>query len=131
MEDLKKRSIPAVLETLTYLPDRTPEASMDGGTAGAFATLFDYRDGGVYVGHYSGSSAWERHPQGDEIVMAIEGYTTLILLEDGVEVPIDLKAQEMVVVRANTWHRFKNARELKVMAVTPQPSEHQLEHPGG
>tara|TARA_Y100001934_G_C12374447_1_gene788382 strand:+ start:2540 stop:2737 length:198 start_codon:yes stop_codon:yes gene_type:complete len=65
---------------------------MDGGTAVAAATLFDYRDGGVFIGHYSGSRAWERHPQGDEIIMGIEGYTTLILLEDGVEVPIDLKA---------------------------------------
>lgn len=122
-------SLPETIERLEYLPDRTPETAFSGGSGNAFAELSEYRDGGVYVGYYSGDSEWERHPKGDEIVMALEGSTTLILRRDGTDERLALGAQELAIVPANTWHRFEGSKELKVFAVTPQPSDHRLEDP--
>jgi len=124
-------SIPEIISRLEYLPDRTPEMAFEGGGGKAFAELSEYRDGGVYVGYYSGDSEWERHPKGDEIVMALEGSTTLVLRRSDLDERLTLSAREMVVVPANTWHRFEGSRELKVFAVTPQPSDHRLEDPDG
>lgn len=103
--------------------------AVDGGTERAFATLAPYRDGAIYVGHYSGSSEWERHPNGDEIVMVLEGSTTVVLKEAEANVEVHLAAGEMVVVPRNTWHRFVGSNNLKVMTVTPQPTDHSLEDP--
>ena len=41
----------------------------------SFATLAAYRDGGIFATHFRGSSGWERHPQGDEVVQILEGAT--------------------------------------------------------
>ena len=98
-------------------------------TADAFSTLAKYRDGAIHVGYYSGSSEWERHPAGDELVIALEGDTTLILLVEGQEERLDLHGGDLAVVPANTWHRFEDSVKLKVLAVTPDPSDHQLERP--
>ncbi|MGA8260513.1 MAG: cupin domain-containing protein [Arenicellales bacterium] len=124
-------SLAETISRLEFLPDRTPGMAFSGGAEKAFAELSKYRDGGVYVGYYSGDSEWERHPQGDEIVMALEGSTTLILRRNGVDERLALSAQELAVVPENTWHRFEGSTKLKVLAVTPQPSDHRLEDPDG
>ena len=65
-------SIDAALESLTFLPDRTPLTSRDD----YFAVLSPYRDGGMFVAHYAGETEWERHNTGDEVVMVLEGRTS-------------------------------------------------------
>lgn len=124
-----KISINDAIAGLTYLPDRTPEMGHSDQTAAAFSKLAGYRDGAIHIGYYSGSSEWERHPAGDELVIALEGATTLILLIDGNEEQVEMETGELAVVPANTWHRFENSVKLKVLAVTPDPSDHQLERP--
>ena len=43
-----------------------------------------YRDGAVFTGKFAGESAWERHPNGDEIVQIVDGATTLhVMTADG------------------------------------------------
>ena len=44
---------------------------------GAFATLAPFRDGNIFSAKFSGDGAWERHPNGDELVQMIAGVTTL------------------------------------------------------
>src|SRR4051794_24285696 len=90
-------SIPDTLSALRFVGDRSPE-SRDGELADAFAVLAQYRDGAIFVGHWAGTSEWERHPVGDEIVTVIEGHTTIFLLIDGVDQPSVLNPGEMVVV---------------------------------
>lgn len=124
-----KKSVSDILASVTYLPNRTPGMSHTGGTEKAFAEVSKYRDGAIYVGYYSGGSEWERHSSGDEIVMALEGRTTLVLLVEGREERVQLGESELCVVPANTWHRFEGSDKLKVMSVTPQPTDHQLERP--
>ena len=40
---------------------------------GAFAELAPYRDAAIFAGKFAGTSAWERHPMGDEIVQIVDG----------------------------------------------------------
>ena len=126
---IEKKSLADILRQGTYLPNRTPEMGFNGGTKGVFSTVSAYRNGAIFVGHYSGSSEWERHPAGDEIVMSIEGSTTIVLLANGEEHRIDLNAGELVVVPEGYWHRFEGSTQLKVLSVTPQPTEHSLDRP--
>lgn len=126
---IEKKSIAELLSTVKYLPNRTPESGFNGETAGVFALASPYRDGAIYVGHYSGSSEWERHDKGDEIVFALEGFTTVVLLVDGAEQRVPLQGGEFVVVPQGLWHRFDGSRSLKVMSVTPTPTDHSLDTP--
>ena len=121
-----KKSIHQILSTLTYLEERRPEMAFTGGAEAAFAEVAPIRDGAIYLGHYSGSSEWDRHGAGDELVLVLEGTTTVILRTDAGEERVTLAAQELVVVPAGVWHRFENSRNLKVLTVTPQPTEHSL-----
>ena len=59
----------------------------------------------------------------------VEGETTLILLVDSKEVSNTLGQGELLVVPQNTWHRFETSKAVKIMSVTPQPTEHSVEHP--
>lgn len=124
-----KQSIPGLLSQVTYLPDRKPTLENDKNIADAFARVAEYRDGGIFTGYYSGSSEWERHGQGDELVMALEGSTTVVLFIDGAEQRVELTAGELVVVPQGIWHRFDGSDHLKVFTVTPQPTDHRLDQP--
>ncbi|MEM8766633.1 MAG: cupin domain-containing protein [Pseudomonadota bacterium] len=112
-------------DSLTFAANRKPDST---DIQRAVCTLSEFRDGGVYLAHFAGVSAWERHPAGDELVMVCEGETALSLILNGEEVIRELKAGELIVVPAGTWHRF-NSAGVKLMAVTPQPSDHQVEKP--
>jgi quercetin dioxygenase-like cupin family protein len=121
-------SIEAAFERHRFLANRTPETSEEE-AAGAFAMLSEYRDGAIFIGHYAGNSQWERHVNGDEIVFVIEGGTTLILLVDSQEIPKKLGQGELLVMPENTWHRFETPKAVKIMSVTPQPTDHCIERP--
>ena len=125
MKDTQAKSVKQALEGLTFLRDRRPDST---GTDASFCLLDSYRDGGIYLGHFAGNSEWERHPRGEEIVHILAGETTLILLLDGEEQPHALRAGELLVIPQNTWHRFVSPG-VKVMTVTPQPTDHSVERP--
>lgn len=127
---VEKKSLTEILKQLQHLPNRTPEMAFSGEAGSAFSDIASYRDGVISVGYYSGNSEWERHPSGDEIVMAIEGSTTLVLLVNGIQHSLSLNPGELVVVPQGHWHRFEASKHLRVMSVTPQPTEHTLEVPG-
>lgn len=113
---------------LTYLNGRTPDTT-DEESKDSFALLSEYRDGGVYIAHYSGISEWERHSNGDEFVQVLDGVTTLILLENNQEQRNNLKAGEVMVVPKGIWHRFESPDGVKVMTITPQPTDHSIKLP--
>jgi mannose-6-phosphate isomerase-like protein (cupin superfamily) len=126
---LSKASLSELINSLTYLPNRTPEMAFNGEASEAFAEVSAYRDGSIYVGHYSGNSEWERHAAGDEIVIALEGKTTVVVFDAGAERRFSLAATDLLVVPKGSWHRFENSQRLKVLTVTPQPTEHRIEVP--
>lgn len=126
---IEKKSLADIISRLVHLPNRTPEMAFNGVADQAFAEVAPYREGAIAVGYYSGSSEWERHPVGDEIVMALEGCTTVVILVDGAEQRVALRAGDLLVVPQNHWHRFENSDQLKILGITPQPSEHSLTLP--
>ena len=121
-------SIQNAFKQITHLEGRTPQTT-DEEYEGAFAKLSDYGNGGIFITDYTGNSEWERHPNGDELVQVIEGETTLVLSMNGGQTSHLLKANDLLVVPSNIWHRFESPKGVKVMTITPQPTEHSIERP--
>jgi quercetin dioxygenase-like cupin family protein len=108
---------------LTMLKGRTP-TTPEAERAGAFARLAPYRDGAIFTAKFAGTSAWERHPQGDEIVQIIDGATTLHLMTGEGRQSLLLGAGMVAFVPQDTWHQFEAPDGVCVMTATPQPTEH-------
>ena len=130
--DLTKEILPVSIlnkfDQVTFLANRTPETS-DDQMQNAFIKLADFDKSGIYITHYSGTSEWERHPSGDELVQIIDGETTLFLLIDGEEQSFNLSKGELMVVPKGIWHRFESPKGLKVLTITPPPTEHSINLP--
>jgi quercetin dioxygenase-like cupin family protein len=110
----------AKLRTLQGRTPETPEADRKG----AFAKLAAYRDGGMFAAKFQGDSAWERHPNGDEIVQIVEGRTTVHLMTADGPQSVALSAGMVIIVPQNTWHRFEAPDGVALVTATPQPTEH-------
>ena len=108
---------------LKMLRGRTPETPA-AAREGAFARLAPYRDGAVFAAKFTGEAAWERHPQGDEIVQIVDGATILHVMTDDGPQSFELKARMLAIVPQNTWHRFEAPDGVCLMTATPQPTEH-------
>jgi mannose-6-phosphate isomerase-like protein (cupin superfamily) len=108
---------------LKMLQGRTPTSSEDE-REGAFARLAPYRDGAVFIAKFAGVSAWERHPNGDEIVFIVSGATTLHLITAEERESVSLRAGVMAIVPKNAWHQFEAPDGVCVMTATPEPTEH-------
>ena len=120
---VKAVDIEAALAGLPVLQGRRPDTPEDEAAA-AFATLADFRDGGVFAGSFAGESPWERHPKGDELVHVLAGATTLtVLTDDGPQV-LEMKAGMLTVVPQGCWHRFNAPQGVTVLTATPQPTDH-------
>jgi len=116
------------LSTVKFLKNRTPETTYEE-AKDSFALLSEYRDGGIYVVHYSGFSEWERHLNGDEFVQVLDGETILILLHENQEQRNELSSGQLLVIPKGVWHRFESPNGVKIMTITPQPTEHSSERP--
>ncbi len=120
---VKAVDIAASLEGRPVLKDRTPQTPPEA-EEGVFATLSPFGEGGLFAGSFQGQSAWERHPNGDELVQVLKGSTELtILTEEGPSV-LTLSAGMLTVVPQGCWHRFFAADGVTVMTATPLPTEH-------
>jgi quercetin dioxygenase-like cupin family protein len=111
------------LGSLKMLKGRTPTTSEEA-REGAFAHLAPYRDGGMFAGKFAGTSAWERHPQGEEIVHILEGAATLHLMTEEGRQSVALEDGMIVIVPQNMWHQFEAPDGVCVMTTTPQPTQH-------
>jgi quercetin dioxygenase-like cupin family protein len=115
-------------DTLAKMPmmkGRRPESTeAERKATGAFVTLAPYRDGNVYSAKFSGDAAWERHPNGDELVQIIDGSTTLHLMTDAGLETHELVAGMVAIVPQNTWHRFHAPNGVSIVTATPRPTEH-------
>lgn len=110
---------------LAMLRGRTPEMlEAERKESGAFATLTPFRDGNIFSARFSGGGAWERHPNGDELVQVVDGATVLHIMTDEGPQSHTLRAGMMVIVPQGTWHRFESADGVTLMTATPQPTEH-------
>ena len=108
---------------LKMLEGRTPTSSA-AERKGAFARLAPYRDGAIFAAKFSGRSARERHPVGDEIVQIFDGATTLHLLTDEGKQSLALSGGMIAVVPQNTWHQFEAPDAVCAVTAMPPPTEH-------
>jgi mannose-6-phosphate isomerase-like protein (cupin superfamily) len=111
------------LDSLVLLEGRG-EHTTEAEAQASFTTVSKFRDGGIFVAHFSGSSGWEIHPKGDELVQILEGATRLDIIVDDEIQSLDLTAGSVLVVPQNSWHRFDSKTGVKVMTATPQPTQH-------
>ena len=89
----------------------------------AFAELAEFNNGGIYTGSFSGESAWERHPNGDELVHVLDGEATIVILAEEGKQELVLKSGMMVVVPKGLWHRFIVPELVTLLSATPLPTE--------
>ena len=120
---LKAIEFAKALEGLKPLRMRGPQTT-EAEAEAAFATLADFRDGGIFIGSFEGDSGWEIHRGGDEIVQILAGSTTLTIITDEGPQAIEMKAGTLIVVPQGRWHRFNAKEQVTVMTATPQPTEH-------
>ena len=79
---------------------------------------FTARDFGMFDEHplggrrWRGLSPWERHPDGDELLMPLDGDVDLTLLTDEGEVHLQLASGSIFVVPRGLWHRQHAARTV-------------------
>jgi mannose-6-phosphate isomerase-like protein (cupin superfamily) len=107
---------------LTMLEGRTPTTTA-AERREAMSRLLPYRDGAVFAAKFSGKSAWERHPRGDEIVQIVAGSTTLHLITAEGRQSLALKAGMLAVVPQNAWHQFESPDGVALITTTPLPTE--------
>jgi len=111
------------LEDLVLLENRG-EHTTEAEAQDSFTTISDFRDGGIFVAHFSGSSGWEIHPKGDELVHILAGSTRFDIIVDKEIQSLELIAGSVLVVPQNSWHRFDSKTGVKVLTATPQPTTH-------
>jgi quercetin dioxygenase-like cupin family protein len=108
---------------LRMLQGRTAETPPEA-REGAFARLAPYRDGAIFTAKFAGDGAWERHPNGDEIVQIVDGATTLHLLTEEGAQSVELRAGMVAIVPQGVWHRFAAPDGVSLLTATPQPTQH-------
>jgi mannose-6-phosphate isomerase-like protein (cupin superfamily) len=115
----------AELAKLNMLRGRRPDMTeVERKESGGFATLAPFRDGNIFGAKFAGDGAWERHPNGDELVQIVDGSTTLhIMTEDGPK-SYALSAGMVVIVPQGAWHRFDSPAGVSLVTATPKPTEH-------
>src|SRR5215475_10472811 len=115
----------AEFSKLKLLRGRRPEMTeADRKGSGGFATLAQFRDGNIFSARFAGDGAWERHPNGDELVQIVDGSATLhVMAQDG-PASYAVTAGMMVIVPQGTWHRFHSPDGVGLVTATPKPTEH-------
>jgi mannose-6-phosphate isomerase-like protein (cupin superfamily) len=113
------------LGKMPMMQGRRPESTeAERKATGAFVTLAPYRDGNIYSAKFSGRAAWERHPNGDELVQIVDGSTSVDIIVDGKVETHQLGAGMTLIVPQGAWHRFHAPDGVSIVTATPRPTEH-------
>jgi mannose-6-phosphate isomerase-like protein (cupin superfamily) len=86
-----------------------------------FQELAPFNDGAfcMYYGGQGDQSAWELHPDTDELLMVLAGSVTVEILTATDRHLLPLTAGQFVVVPEGHWHRHTDARDVVEMFFTP------------
>jgi mannose-6-phosphate isomerase-like protein (cupin superfamily) len=85
----------------------------------AGADLGGFDSGNITLGHFSGTSPWEQHVDGDELFYVVEGEIHLVLLHehdagrDEVRVPMG----SVFVIPRGRWHRSIARAPVRVLTL--------------
>ena len=115
--------IHAAFASLSGFKDRSPVSAGPAFDA-AFDKLTTTETGAVFAAKFQGTSAWERHPNGDELVQIVDGSARVTIMHEGNENVFEMSAGMLTIVPRGSWHRFEAPDGVKVMTMTPLPTEH-------
>jgi quercetin dioxygenase-like cupin family protein len=113
----------AELAKLKMLSARTPQTTR-AEREGSSARLTPYRDGAIFAIKSAGRGAWERHPEGDELVHVVDGAATLHIVTEEGRQSFAIKAGMLAIVPRGAWHRFDYPDGVTLMTATPGASEY-------
>ena len=117
------QAIKAAAAALPGVQGRRPDSSEEE-LNGAFGVLQETRESGMFIAKFTGESAWERHPNGDELVQVLAGRTKVtVIAEDGPQT-LEMTADMAIVVPRGAWHKFQAETEVQLMTMTAMPTEH-------
>src|SRR5208337_4051611 len=73
----------------------------------------------IGVMSYTGLTPWERHPDGDELLLALDGELDVTVLTDDGPVTRKLRAGEAFVCPQGLWHRQNAEKSVSMLYGTP------------
>jgi len=98
-------------------------------------SLGSFDDGNVGLGRYvPGSSPWERHRNGDELLLVTDGEVEIeILAEDGTSRVESLGEGTLFIVPSGLWHQLTASDNVNILYISPSEdgAERTREHPFG
>jgi mannose-6-phosphate isomerase-like protein (cupin superfamily) len=113
----------AELAKLKTLQGLTPQTKLVEGEG--FALLAPYRDSSIFAFKFSGITAWERHPGGEELVQTVEGTAILeMVVDDGAPQSFEISAGMIAIVPKGIWHRARLLDGTTLISVTPAQTEY-------
>ncbi|MFI5315960.1 MAG: cupin domain-containing protein [Myxococcota bacterium] len=80
----------------------------------------------IFLSKFSGDDApWERHPDGDELIVVLEGGGEITVLTENGPVTSELRPGRLFVCPKGLWHRARPQPAMTALYVTPVAgSEH-------
>ncbi len=95
--------------------------------------LGSYDESTLGIGHFvSGSSPWERHLNGDELLYVTDGSVSIEVLEgDGSSTILEVGDGQLFVVPTGKWHQLTATKSVNIMFASPaeEGAERTREHP--
>lgn len=96
-------------------------------------SLGSFDKSSIGIGRYvPGSSPWERHNNGDELLYVTDGHVQIEVLNDSGKSSIEqLVEGSLFVVPRGKWHQLTAADNVNILYVSPSEEgvERQREHP--
>ena len=105
------------LTKLKRLQGLTPQTILEEGEG--FALLARYRDSAILAFKLSGKTAWERHPDGEELVQIVEGTAIIEMATGGPSQSFEVSAGMIAIVPKGVWHRAHFLSGTTLISVTP------------
>jgi mannose-6-phosphate isomerase-like protein (cupin superfamily) len=89
----------------------------------AFPKLASFDAGDITIGRWSGQSPWERHVEGDELFLVLDGEIEFTLLSDHDSTKVRVPKGSIFVIPRAAWHRAvaRHATTLTVRACDHGP----------
>jgi quercetin dioxygenase-like cupin family protein len=114
------RDLPAALRDLSAVPPLaitrdTTEAEANG----AIREIGRLENRFLGVMRFSGTTPWERHPDGDELLHVLDGEVDVTVLTDDGPVDVAVPAGSLLVCPRGLWHRQTPRAAATVFFATP------------
>lgn len=102
---------------------REPDFTSPDGDA-SFWMLGGFGEGMAWVGRFRGTSPWERHAAGHEVLHQLEGEVDVTVVGDEGPETTRLQSGSVFIVPPDRWHRVSSTDEVVMWGVTAGRTEH-------